>query len=183
METGYATKDLMRFIESRAKTSYGPLQDNRRVDDSHGPLPYRRVDALDWDSEALSHGKRITITGFPKDHKVHRFRVVVSTHRTDLVVTNDLTQDSPQATQEACGFRWQIEQLHRDGKHVPGLERCQCRQARIQRNHIGCAFLVWMRLTELAAHTGRTWYQLKHGLLDEYLMQQLRNPSLKMVLA
>jgi hypothetical protein len=59
-------------------------------------------------------------------------------------------------------------------------QRCQCRKARIQRNHIGCAFLVWVRLKELAAHTGRTVYQLKHGLLDDYLIQQLKNPSLKM---
>jgi len=114
---------------------------------------------------------------------VQLFRVAVSTHRTDYVVTNDLTQDSTEATQEACGFRWKIEQLHREGKQVTGLERCQCRTARIQRNHIGCAFLVWIRLKELAAQTGRTVYQLKHGLLDDYLFQQLRNPSLRMILA
>jgi hypothetical protein len=66
---------------------------------------------------------------------------------------------------------------------VTGLERCQCRKARIQRNHIGCAFLVWVRLKHLAAQIGRTVYQLKHGLLDDYLIQQLKNPSLKMVLA
>jgi len=76
-----------------------------------------------------------------------------------------------------------IEQLHREGKQVTGLERCQCRKARIQRNHIGCALLVWVRLKDLATETGRTVYQLKHGLLDDYLTQQLRNPSLKMVLA
>ena len=183
MDTWYATKDLMLGIESLAKTYYCPLKDNRQVDDSHGQQPYRRVDALDWDSKALTHGKRIKIKGFPKDHKVHLFRVEVSTHRTDFVVTNDFTQDSTEATQEACGFRWKSEQLHREGKQVTGLERCQCRKARIQRNHIGCAFLVWIRLKELAAKTGRTMYQLKHGLLDEYLIQQLRNPSLKMVLA
>ena len=90
---------------------------------------------------------------------------------------------STEATQEACGFRWKIEQLHREGKQVTGLERCQCRTARIQRNHIGCALLVWVRLKALAAQTGRTVYQLKHGLLDDYLVQQLRNPSLRMVLA
>jgi hypothetical protein len=50
-------------------------------------------------------------------------------------------------------------------------------------NHIGCAFLVWVRLKHLAAQTGRTVYQLKQGLLDDYLIQQLKNPSLKMVLA
>ena len=81
------------------------------------------------------------------------------------------------------GCDYNIEQLHREGKQVTGLERCQCRKARIQRNHIGCAFLVWVRLKARAAQTGRTVYQLKHGLLDEYLIQQLRNPSLRMVLA
>ena len=88
-----------------------------------------------------------------------------------------------EATQKACGFRWEIEQLHREGKQVTGLERCQCRKAGIQRNHIACAFLVWVRLKELATETGRTIYQLKHGLLSDYLIQQLKNPSLKMASA
>jgi len=109
--------------------------------------------------------------------------VAVSPHRTDYVVTNDLTQDSTEATQEACGVRWKIAPWHREGKQVTGLERCQCRTARIQRNHIGCALLVWVRLKALATQTGHTVYQLKHSLLDDYLMQQLSNPSLRMVLA
>jgi Transposase DDE domain len=183
MDTWYATKDLMLFIESLQKSYYCPLKDNRQVDDARGKQPYQRVDALSWTADELAHGKRIKIKGFPKEHKVQLFRVVVSTHRTDYVVTNDWAQESTEATQEACGFRWKIEQLHREGKQVTGLERCQCRKARIQRNHIGCAFLVWVRLKALAAQTGRTVYQLKHGLLDDYLMQQLRNPSLRMVLA
>ena len=99
------------------------------------------------------------------------------------MVTNDATEDSAEATQEVCGFRWKIEQLHREGKPVTGLEHCQCRKARTQRNHISCAFRVWVQLKDLAAQTGRTLYQLKHGLLDAYLTQQLKNPSLKMVLA
>jgi hypothetical protein len=43
--------------------------------------------------------------------------------------------------------------------------------------------LVWVRLKDLAAQIGRTVYQLKHGLLDDYLIQQLENPSREMVLA
>ena len=183
MDTWYATKALMLCIESFQKFYYCPLQDNRQVDDSSSQPPYQRVDALSWTAAALAHGKRIKSKGFPKAHKVPLFRVVVSPHRTDYVVTNDLSQASTEATQEAGGFRWKIEQLHREGKQVTGLERCQCRQARIQRHHIGCALLVWVRLKALAAQTGRTVYQLKHGLLDDYLIQQLRNPSLRMVLA
>ena len=183
MDTWYATKDLMLFIETLNKNYYCPLKDNRQVDDTSGARAYQRVDALDWSDHDLAHGKRIKIKGFPKDHKVHLFRVEVSTHRTDYVVTNDQAQDATEATPKVCGFRWKIEQLHREGKQVTGLERCQCRKARIQRNHIGCACLVWVRLKELAAHTGRTGYQLKHGLLDDYLIQQLKEPSLRMILA
>jgi len=66
---------------------------------------------------------------------------------------------------------------------LTGLERCPCQKARIQRNHIACAILVWVRLAEIARKTGRTLYQVKHGLLDGFLCQQLKNPSIKMRLA
>jgi len=183
MDTWYATKDLMLLIESLSKTYYCPIKDNRQVDDSGGERPFQRMDTLVWSAAELRSGKTIKIKGFPRDHKVRVFRVETSTRRTDWVVTNDPAQDSTEATQKVCGFRWKIEQLHREGKQVTGLERCQCRKARIQRNHIACAFLVWVRLKELATDAGQTIYQLKHGLLDDYLIQQLKNPSLKMASA
>lgn len=183
MDTWYATTDLMLSIESLQKHYYCPLKDNRQGDDSGGQQPYQRVDSLTWNATERAPGKLIKIKGCPQDHKVHLFRVTVSTHRTDWIVTNDQTQDSTAATQQACGYRWKIEPLHREGKQVTGVERCQCRKARIQRNHIGCALLGWVRLKDLATATGRTVYQLKHGLLDDYLTQQLKNPSLKRVLA
>jgi hypothetical protein len=183
MDTWYATKELMLFIDKLGKHFYCPLKDNRQVDDSGGQQPYRRVDALEWSVEELQHGKQLKIRDFPKDYKVQCFRVEVSTHRTDFVVTNDKAQGSTEATQKVCGFRWKIEQLHREVKQLTGLESCECRKARIQRNHINCAMLVWVRLKELATAAGTTVYQLKHGLLSDYLIQQLKTPSLKMVLA
>ncbi len=183
METWYATKDLLLFMASLAKRSSCPLQDNRQGDDTSGTRAYQRVDALDWSEHDLAHGTRINIKGFPKDDTVQLCRVEVSPHRTDDVVTNDQAQDATEATREVGGFRGKSEPWHRAGKQVTGLERCQCRTARIQRHHIGGALLVWVRLTELAAPTGRTVYQLKHGLLDDYLMQPLRNPSFRMILA
>lgn len=183
MDTWYAAKELMLHIEALGGLYYCPLKDNRQVDDSGGAEPYRRADSLDWNGDERARGKTVKVKGFPKDHKLRLFRVEVSTHRTDWVVTNDLAQDSTEATRQACGFRWKIEQTHREGKQLTGLERCQCRKARIQRNHIGCAFLVWARLKHLAYQTGKTVYQLKHGLLDDYLIQQLKKPTLEMVLA
>lgn len=183
MDSWYAAKKLMLFVESLGKVYFCPLKANRLVDDSGATSSYRRIDALDWSPDELERGKTIKVNGFPNAHKRRLFRVAVSSHRTDWVVTNDLTQDSTEAVRQACGFRWKIEQTHREAKQTTGLEACQCRKARLQRNHIACAFLVWARLKHLATETGRTVYQLKHGLLDDYLMQQLKNPSLRMAFA
>lgn len=180
MDTWYATKELMLFIDSLHKIYYCPLKDNRQVDDSGGEEPYRRVDELAWTNHEWAHGKLIKIKGFPRDYKVKLFRVAVATHRTDWVVTNDLAQDSDNAVQEVCGMRWKIEQFHRELKQTTGIEKNQCRKARNQRNHIACAMLVWLRLTDLARQTKQTVYRIKHGLLDNYLCQQLKNPSVKM---
>ena len=77
MDTWYATKDLLLFIESLEKIYYCPLRDNRSVDETGGARPYQRVDSLSWSEPALQQGKRIKIKGFPNDHKVQCFRVVV----------------------------------------------------------------------------------------------------------
>jgi len=67
-----------------------------------------------------------------------------------------------------------LRRFHRELKQLTGVEACQCRTARIQRNHIGCAMLVWLRLKDLAYQTGQSVYQLKHGLLSNYLIAQQR---------
>jgi len=91
----------MLLIDSLHKVYYCPLKENRLVDDSAGKAPYRRVDTLAWSEAELVKGKSIKIKGFPSSYKLKLFRVAVSTHRTDWVVTNDLAQDSSDATQAA----------------------------------------------------------------------------------
>ena len=156
MDSWYGAQELLLFIESLGKFYYVPLKCNRQVDDSGGVLKYKRVDELEWNSVNLTLGKKIKIKGFPKEHKVKLFRVVASDSRTDWVITNDLSQHSTGDTQKVCAIRWKIEQFHRELKQVTGVEKCQCRKARIQRNHIACAVLVWIRLTELARSSMKT---------------------------
>lgn len=183
MDSWYATRPLLLFIERLHKVYYCPLKDNRLVDETDGAHPYQRVDALSWTTPEAQHGKLVKIKDFPKGHRVKLFRLVLSTQRTDFVVTNDLAQADTLATQQVCGLRWKIEQFHRETKQLSGLESCQCRLARIVRNHIACAMLVWGRLKHLATQLQLTVYQLKHGLLDDYMRQQLKHPSLSMTLA
>jgi SRSO17 transposase len=183
MDTWYADRKLLLHIERLGLRYYCPMKANRRVDATDGQQPYQRLDGLSWTETEQQQGKSIHVKGFPKGHRMRVFRLVLSTERTDYVVTNDPAAIDVQGTRDVCALRWKIEQVHREAKQLTGLAGCQCRKARIQRNHIGCALLVWARLKALATQTNQTMYQIKHGLLDTYMRQQLRSPTVKMVLA
>jgi hypothetical protein len=161
---------------------YCPLKKNRLVDDTGGKEKYQSIENLTWEQIDEESGKLIKIRNFPKDKKVKLFRVIVSTNRTEYVATNDLTQESTSAVQKTCGTRWKIEEFHREIKQLTGIESCQCRQARIQRNHIACAILVWNHLKRVANLTRKTVYQLKAELLSSYLAEELKFPSIRMKL-
>lgn len=183
MDSWYATKKLMQYIDKQGKYYYGPLKKNRLVDDTGGGEDYKPISSIDWSLTELEQGKNIKIKAFTKDKKVKLFRVIISTEKTEYVANNDLDNNSTDAVQEVCGIRWKIEQFHRELKQITGIEACQCRKARIQRNHINCALLVWLRLKDIAYSTRQTIYQIKYGLLSNYLISQLKYPSVPMTLA
>ena len=177
MDTWYANKDIMLYIDNLQKIYYCPLKSNRKVDDSKGLNPYKAVSDLNWTDTEQQNGKLIKIHGFPKDYKVQLFRVAVNDNRTDWIVTNDTTQDSSDDTRNVCAIRWKIEQFHREIKQLTGIENNQCRKARIWRNHICCCMLVWVQLARQARKLKQTLYQVKYGLLSNYLREQLKSPS------
>jgi hypothetical protein len=182
MDTWYASQKVMQAIDKLGKIYYCPLKKNRLVDDTEGKEDYKSVESLSWTPTELQSGKTIKIKTFPKFKKVKLFRVIVSPNKTEYVATNDLTQASTDDVQKVCVFRWKIEEFHRELKQLTGRESCQCRKARIQRNHIACALLVWVRLKSLAYKTGQTIYQIKHQLLSNYLIEQLKRPDVPMLL-
>jgi hypothetical protein len=101
------------------KKYYCPLKSNRQVDDSGGEHPYRRVDALEWSERELERGKLRKVKGFPQEHKVKLFRVVVHSRRTEWIVTNDPVRDSMQDARKARALRWKIEMNQPHYPHKP----------------------------------------------------------------
>jgi hypothetical protein len=166
MDSWYAAQKVMERIDHWGKVYYCPLKVNRLVDDTGGVEKYKRIDPLEWNAHEQQHGKLIKVRGFPKDKKVKLFRVIVSTDKTDYVVTNDLSQASTDVVQQVCDVRWTIEEFHRELKQLTGVEACQC-------NHIACALLVWVRLKTIAYQTHQTIYRVKHRMLSSYLIEQL----------
>lgn len=178
MDSWYASKALMLQIDSLKKIFFCPIKINRLVCDNLESKEHHRLSELIWTEEQDTKGKRVHLHDFPKGFYLSLFRLPLSTKRTDYVVTNTTTQTTASDAQEECAVRWNIEQAHRELKQTTGIEKCQCRNERMQRNHIGCAILVWVRLNTLAHQAQTTIYQLKQGLLDNYMIEQLKNPTL-----
>lgn len=179
MDTWYASMHGINHGEQLGKLYYCPVNVNRRVDDSEGENKHQRVDSLDWtDEEAI--GKTVHLKQMPKGHRLKLFRLARSTERTDFIMTNDLTQNDLDVVRPHCGVRWKIEPFHREAKQVTGRQGCQCRISRALRNHIACSFLVWAHLKRVATQLNTNVYQLKVGLLDDYMSQQLKEPTIPM---
>lgn len=179
MDTWYATSEMMMIIHSKNKRFFCPIQCNRNVDDkikfSEGKFNHINAQKLTWSDKELKHGKLINLKGLNINLKL--FRIILN-KKTEQIVTNDLTQNSTNDCQKEVANRWKIEEFHREEKQLTGIGKCECRLNRSQRNHICIAMLVWVRLKSIAKKIGTTIYQVKKGLIDDYMIKQMRTPDL-----
>lgn len=178
MDSWYASQQLMALIDNLGKIYYCPLKKNRLVDDTGGAEKYKQVQALIWSQLDIETGKIIKIKKFPKEKKVKLFRVNISSDKTEYIATNDLNQISTTSVREICKIRWKIEEFHREIKQLTGIDKCQCRKAIIQKNHIDCSLLVWNFLQKVARSLGQTIYQVKTKWAANCFKEELNNPSL-----
>lgn len=184
MDTWYASNKLMQFIDTLGKKFFCTIRRNRllsRVDQKHS---YCAAAKLELSKEDVERGVEMHLHKGRKDFNVKLFRITVKPHRTEHIITNDLAQSQVEAVQKVYGFRNVIEQLHREVKQTTGIEHCECRKQRIQRNHIACAFLVWAHLKRLSYKLAKaTVYSIKQNLLHNYLSHHLRSPNAYLRLA
>ena len=183
MDSWYANYQLMLFIHHLNKLFYCPLKKNRLARPIDSEEKYQHVSVLNWNEDSLKVGQSVQLKNMPKEIPLKLFSISVSTNRIDFVVTNDTSQSCSDDTKKICAIRWYIEQFHREVKQLTGIEKCQCRKQRIQRNHIACAIQAWVFLKRIAYETKQTVYQLKQNLLREYLIKELANPTLEISLS
>jgi hypothetical protein len=164
-DSWYSSNDLMRLVHDLNKIFVCPIKANRLVDDGDGETDYKQVSKISCSKDELATGKTVKIKKFPNNFKVKLFQVVVTEDRMESIVTNDMTQKSSVGIRDVTAYRWRIEQFHREVKQTTGIEWCQCRKARIQRTHIACCAIVWMRMKEAARQLNTTIYKLKSSRL------------------
>lgn len=69
--------------------------------------------------------------------------------------------------------RWKIEVYHRELKQTCGLERCQSRTGRAQRNHIFLAISAWIQKYKRRLVEGVSFYQQKWDVIKNDISREM----------
>jgi hypothetical protein len=179
-DSWYASVDNLKLIHRSGWTFFTTLKSNRLVS-LHRDTGYQHLDTLVFDEQTLVKGLIVKLKEVP--FQVKLFKIVAPDGDIDWVITNDLDASVNLFVAElANDTRWQIETSHRSFKQLTGSERCQCRKARSQRNHLACCYQAWVALQVKARDVKQTIYQLRTGLFSQYLTQQLANPIIQAIL-
>lgn len=105
------------------------------------------------------------------------FRVVATNGDTDHWASNDLGLDELTRLKYA-DFSWRIEEYHRGLKQHTGVQRCQARRVRAQRNHIGLCLRAFLRLEIHCYHLGINWLQAKLDIIRGAVRSYLAKPNI-----
>jgi hypothetical protein len=176
-DSWYAGADNLKLIHRLGLSFFTTLKANRLVSLSKED-GYIHLDQIEWTPERLQQGVLVKLQVVP--FKVRLFKLVATNGDIDWVITNcpDDTLTA-QVAQNASDVRWQVEELHRGLKQLTGTEKCQCRKARSQRNHLACCYHAWLSLKVQAAQLHKTMYQVKTDLFRDYLRAELREPHVR----
>ncbi|TAE26035.1 MAG: transposase [Cytophagales bacterium] len=180
-DTWYASVTNLKLIHRHGWTFFTTLKSNRLVslDRATG---YQHLDTLVFDEKTLISGVSVKLKEVP--FLVKLFKIVALNGDIDWVITNDLDVSVNRFVAElANDNRWQIEDFHRGFKQLTGSEKCQCRKARSQRNHLACCYQAWVSLKVKAKQTQQTICSLRTSLFTDYLTYELAKPRIQAIIA
>jgi hypothetical protein len=194
-DSWYASVNNLKVIHRLGMVFVTTLKDNRLVSVSkeagyvHKEAGYVHLDTLAWEPAALKHGQLVKLKELP--FLVRLFKLVAPNGDIDWLITNRNLSEKGEAqtaitlqdVQDENAVRWQIEQLHRELKQLVGTEKCQCRKARSQRNHMGLCYLAWLSLRVHATKLRITLYAARTNLFRDYLRAELRRPTIQAYIA
>ncbi len=174
-DSWYTSVGNLKLVAFLGMVFVAPIKENRLVSLSKTE-GYIHLQDIDWTPERLANGVSVKLKQLP--FRVKLFKVVATNGDIDWIITNDPELLSTSDVQDQNDRRWQIEQFHRELKQLTGSEKCQCRKARSQRNHLGYCYLAWLALKVQAKKLDLSLYQVRHRIFDDFLIQALQDPPI-----
>lgn len=101
------------------------------------------------------------------------FRFVAKNGRTDYIGTNK-EHPALEDIKSIIKARWTIEVYHRELKQTCGVERCQSRTGRAQRNHIFLAISAWIEKHKRRGLERITFYRQHWEVIKDSISLQMR---------
>jgi hypothetical protein len=134
LDAGYTCKQIMQYVIRTKKYFFWVMPKSRKVsfeqtDEITGEVQivYKHVGDFDWtDPELAGYGKLVCVDFLPKDKQLKLF-LVTAKHRVEYLVTNQVGIETTEDAIKVGGYRWKIEQFHREVKQLTGVSRCQAR--------------------------------------------------------
>ncbi len=101
------------------------------------------------------------------------FKFVAKNGRIDYLATN-MENPTRSEIEKIMKERWSVEVYHRELKQTCGIQRCQSRSGRSQRNHICLSILAWLdkhrrRLQEKISFYTQDWNLIKSAVNEEII--------------
>lgn len=152
-DSWYSSLDNLKCIRDLGWVWVVGLRKNRVVN---------RGEKLD-DLTIPNEGIRVHLRGYGW---IMVYRFVATNGRTDYIGTN-MPEPTREKVQRIVKLRWGIEVYHRELKQTSGLEYCQSRSGRAQRNHIGLSVLSWIHKARLRTVTTTSMYQQQWEVIKE----------------
>ena len=162
----YSSLDNLKLIRACGWTWLTRLKSNRLV-----RLEEQAPKAV-ADTPIATTGTKVWLPGYGL---VKVFGIVATNGDIAYWATNALDMDDLTRLQFA-EFSWAIEHYHRGIKQCTGIERCQCRTARAQRNHIGMALRAFLRFEAHCFARGISWIEAKVAIVREAVLSYLSSP-------
>lgn len=156
----YSSLDNLKYIRDLGWYWVMGLKKNRSVNRN---LTLEKLDIAD-------SGLQVHLRGYGW---ITVFRFVAKNGRTDYFGSNLPNPTRKQVT-SLVKRRWEIEVFHRELKQTCGLEHCQARTSRAQRNHIGFSVLTWIKQADLRRRYHLTFYQQQWNVIKFSVAKQLK---------
>lgn len=166
-DSWYGSVKTLKFLERNKLTWVTVLKNNRIVDHNE-----HLVDKKIPEEGLVVHLKAYGMIRVFKTFSQAKGEVeYIATNKLDMTLSDIKT---------VAAQRWKIEEYHRGLKQTTGIEKCQARNQRSQRNHIFCSIISFVALEVQRVNKHTSWYQAKQQIIQHAMRQYILKPSISL---
>ncbi len=165
-DSWYSSLENLKLLRYNNQNWFSRFKSNRLVD------PNRTGNRAICEVEIPKSGREVHLKGYGM---IKIFKTVSKNGDEEFWATSDLEMNEMKRL-SVSEKTWGIEMYHREIKQACGVERCQCRGAKAQLNHIFLSIRAFLRLERYCFKTGLGWLEVKWQIVRSAVQAYITNP-------